>query len=230
MGWQQFAKAGADSTNSFVTTFAKGRAERQAMKETQAQNERMNKLTWDTMGNRIQTAQVQRGLLRQQTGTDLYNISREANRAASQSINSAAAAGIEGASVDEAVNDIARQQQTAQAATRSAEYVQEVNLDTQITDIINSAVAAQRYSKKPTSTSAILGRAIGTSAMTFASSLASSSFEYMPTAGTNYTQTSSGVTSALPKVDLSNNYSGFGAHSDADGRYVGYGAASNYSF
>ncbi|MFX3727070.1 hypothetical protein ACJBPX_10605, partial [Streptococcus suis] len=55
-----------------------------------------------------------------------------------------------------------------------------MNLDTSIEDIVNTAVASQRYSQKPTSTGAILGRAIGVSSMQFISSLAQTSFNYMP--------------------------------------------------
>ncbi|BES79680.1 hypothetical protein [Cronobacter phage RZ4] len=193
MGWAAFAKAGADATNSFITTYAQGRAERAQMKAVQAENERLNKQTWQAMGQRINTVNLQRGLLRQQTGTDLYNINKEANRAAGASINNAAAAGIEGASVDEAVNDISRQNQESQAQTRFNEQIQEMNLDTSIEDIVNTAVAAQRYSQKPASNSMIVGRAIGVSAMQFASSLAQTSFDYMPTEGAKGTGTQSGA-------------------------------------
>ncbi|QBZ71548.1 hypothetical protein [Escherichia phage Lidtsur] len=192
MGWAVFAKAGADATNSFITTYAQGRAERAQMKAVQAENERLNKQTWQAMGQRINTVNLQRGLLRQQTGTDLYNIGKEANRAAGASINNAAAAGIEGASVDEAVQDISRQNQESQAATRFNEQIQEMNLDTSIQDIVSTAVAAQRYSQKPASNSQILGRAIGVSSMQFLSSLAQTSFDYMPTEGAKGTGTQGG--------------------------------------
>ena len=122
-----------------------------------------------------------------------YNINKEANRASGASINNAAAAGIEGASVDEAVNDISRQNQESQAQTRFNEQIQEMNLDTSIEDIVNTAVAAQRYSQKPASNSMIVGRAIGVSAMQFASSLAQTSFDYMPTEGAKGTGTQSGA-------------------------------------
>jgi len=196
MGWAAFAKAGADATNSFITTYAQGRAERAQMKAVQAENERLNKQTWQAMGQRINTVNLQRGLLRQQTGTDLYNINKEANRASGASINNAAAAGIEGASVDEAVTDISRQNQESQAQTRFNEQIQEMNLDTSINDIIDTAVAAQRYSQKPASNSMIVGRAIGVSAMQFASSLAQTSFDYMPTEGAKGTGTQSGSAGA----------------------------------
>lgn len=192
MGWAAFAKAGADATNSFITTYAQGRAERAQMKAVQAENERLNKQTWQAMGQRINTVNLQRGLLRQQTGTDLYNINKEANRAAGASINNAAAAGIEGASVDESVNDISRQNQESQAQTRFNEQIQEMNLDTSIEDIVNTAVAAQRYSQKPASNSMIVGRAVGVSSMQFASSLAQTSFDYMPTEGAKGTGTQGG--------------------------------------
>lgn len=201
MGWAVFAKAGADATNSFITTYAQGRAERAQMKAVQAENERLNKQTWQAMGQRINTVNLQRGLLRQQTGTDLYNINKEANRAAGASINNAAAAGIEGASVDEAVTDINRQNQESQAQTRFNEQIQEMNLDTSIEDIVSTAVAAQRYSQKPASNSVILGRAIGVSAMQFASSLAQTSFNYMPTEGAKGAGTTGGSGATVSTFD-----------------------------
>jgi len=237
MGWAVFAKAGADATNSFITTYAQGRAERAQMKAMQAENERQNKQTWQAMGQRINTINLQRGLLRQQTGTDLYNIGKEANRASGASINNAAAAGIEGASVDEAVNDIARQQQETQAQTRFNEQIQEMNLDTSIQDIVASAVAAQRYSQKPASNSQILGRAIGVSGMQFASSLAQTSFDYMPTEGAKGTGTQGGTapmstfsnlgTSSLGTTNWMQRAGEFNpVPAQYDNRYVGYGAGN----
>lgn len=194
MGWGSFAKAGVDATNSFITTFAQGKAEQGQMKAIQRENERLNKQTWAAMAQRISTVNLQRGILRQQTGTDLYNIGKEANRAYGTSVTSAAAAGVEGVSIDETASDIQRQNQESQAQTRYNELVQEMNLDTSIEDIVNTAVAAQRYSQKPTSTSTILGRALGVSGMQFASSLAMSSFDYMPTDSGSAGNTQGGVT------------------------------------
>ncbi|CBY88574.1 hypothetical protein [Pantoea phage LIMEzero] len=192
MGGASFAKAGADATNNFIETYAKGRAERAQMKATQRENERLNKLSWQAMGNQINTVNLQRGILRQATGTDLYNIQREANRASSKSLSNAAAAGVVGASVDDAASDIQRQNNEAQARTRNNQEIQEVNLDTQVSDIIDSAVARQRYSQRPTSNMEIIGRAVGTSSMTFISSLAGSSFDYTPSSGSQWTQGSEG--------------------------------------
>lgn len=226
MGWASFAKAGADATNSFITTYAQGRAERAQMKAVQAENERLNKQTWQAMGQRINTVNLQRGLLRQQTGTDLYNIGKEANRAAGASINNASAAGIEGASVDEAVDDISRQNQESQAQTRFNEQVQEMNLDTSINDIIDSAVAAQRYSQKAASNSTIFGRALGTSAMSFASSLAQTSFDYMPTEGAKgtgtQTSTSTSPTSLFGTTESWSAASSGSVFNNGNNRYVGY--------
>lgn len=231
MGGASFAKAGADATNNFISTFASGRAERAQMKATQKENERLNNLTWQAMGNQINTVNLQRGILRQATGTDLYNIQREANRASSQSLSNAAAAGVVGASVDDAASDIQRQNNESQARTRSNEEIQEVNLDTQVADIIDSAVARQRYSQKPTSTGEIIGRAIGTSSMTFASSLVGSSFDYTPTSGSQWTQGSQGAGSdydanraTAPNTDTGYNFA------DTTSRFNGYSEGQTSSW
>lgn len=255
MGAQSYTKAGADATNSAITTYAQGMTERAQMKATQNENERLNKLQWTAMGNRINTVNLQRGLLRQQTGTDLYNIRKEANRAGATSLNNAAAAGIEGASVDEAAGDIQRQSQEAQAKTRDNELIQEINLDTQIDDITTAAANAQRYSQKPTTRGEVIGRAWGTSTMQFFSSLAGSSFDYTPTSGNQWSQgggqatnvqssgtqtTAAAQQSGGTSMAGSTNYSAynfnqdystnFSLNTDADGRYVGYGQGSDYSF
>lgn len=236
MGWGAFAKAGADATNSFITTFAQGKAEQGQMRAVQRENERLNKQTWAAMAQRINTVNLQRGLLRQQTGTDLLNIGKEANRAFGASVTSAAAAGIEGASVDETASDIQRQNQTSQAQTRFNEQIQEMNLDTSIEDIVNTAVAAQRYSQKPTSTGKILGRAIGVSSMQFASSLAMSSFDYMPTdsgaAGNTQGGSNTGTLANSPSLQTTNwmeraQFNDFNT-SYNQSRYVGYSNSGFY--
>jgi len=245
MGGAAFAKAGADATNSAITTYAQGMQERAQMKATQAENERLNKMQWEAMGNRLNTVALQRGLLRQQTGTDLYNIGKEANRAMGASLNNAAAAGIEGASVNDAANDIKRQQQTAMAKTRANEQIQEINMDTQVDDIINSAVNAQRYSQKPTSRGEVIGRAWGTSTMQFFSSLVGSSFDYQPTSGNQWSQGGSGTSQTTAydakaatdpgtgndwmNYDFNKNYDqSFNLDDGTNNRYQGYNS-SNYS-
>jgi hypothetical protein len=222
MGWGSFAKAGVDSAGSFLSTFAQGKAEQGQMRAIQRENERLNKQTWAAMAQRINTVNLQRGILRQQTGTDLYNIGKEANRAYGASVTSAAAAGVEGVSVDETASDIQRQNQETQAQTRYNELVQEMNLDTSIEDIVNTAVAAQRYSQKPTSTATILGRAVGTAGLSFAGTLARTSFDYLPTSGGSTSSTVSGPSMStfedLGKTDWAQRAS----FSDFNTSYSGY--------
>ncbi|MES9303877.1 hypothetical protein ABER06_12245 [Cutibacterium acnes] len=224
MGWGAFAKAGADATNSFIETYAKGKAEQGQMRATQRENERLNKQSWAAMAQRINTVNLQRGILRQQTGTDLYNIGKEANRAYGTSTTSAAAAGVEGVSIDETASDIQRQNQESQAQTRYNELIQEMNLDTSIEDIVNTAVASQRYSQKPTSTGAILGRAIGVSSMQFISSLAQTSFNYMPSDQGSAGGTQGGVqpNSVMSSGFQSTNWSQRASFSDFNTSYSGY--------
>lgn len=179
------AGAATLGVGSFVSSFAAGRANQAQQRAQQQENERLNKLTWQAMGNRINTVNLQRGLLRQQTGTTLYDIGKEANRAGSASLSNAAASGTIGASVNDAANDIARQNQETQARVRAAEQIQEVNLDSSISDIIDNAVNQQRYSVKPASTWKIFGQALGSSAVTTSMVVAASSFDYMSTSGSN---------------------------------------------
>lgn len=142
-----------------ASSLQSGGEQRAQLKAIQKENERQNKLTWQGMAQQINTVNLQRGWLRQQTGTDNYNIQREANRAAGASTNVAAAAGIEGASVDEASRQIVGQSQQAVAQSSQNELLQEVNLDTSVQDIVQSAVNSQKYSQKPKSWMQIVGKA-----------------------------------------------------------------------
>ncbi len=152
--------------------------QREQLKATQKENERLNKQAWQSAAQQLNTVNLQRGVLRQQTGTDLLNINKEANRAASASTNNAAAAGIEGASVDEAVLDINRQNQEASATTRQNEMLQEVNLDTSVEDIVANAVSQQRYSIKAPSFLQGMGTAIGSTVGGFLDKYIGNSMDY----------------------------------------------------
>lgn len=149
--WQGIATA--------ATSIQEQGEQRAQLKAVQKENERQNKLTWQGMAQQINTVNLQRGWLRQQTGTDNFNIDREAKRAAGSSTASAAAAGIEGASVNEATRQIAGQSQQAIAQSKSNELLQEVNLDTSVQDIVQTAVNSQRYSQKPKNWTQIVGKA-----------------------------------------------------------------------
>lgn len=188
--WGAIAYAGL----SVASGLKRGLDQNAQLQSIQNENERQNSQTWRAMGERINTVNLQRGLLRQQTGTDLYTIGKEANRAAGASVNNAAASGIEGVSVDEAVSDIQRQNVETQAQTKFNEQIQEMNLDTQIQDIINAAVADQRYSQEKKSTTSVIGDALFQGGMSFATTYAASAFQYGASSGLSSSASSLGST------------------------------------
>lgn len=181
MWWALAAKAALGAGQSLMQSTAA----RQQAKAVQAENERQNKLSWQEMARRTNSVNVQRGLLRQQTGTDLMNIQNEANRAAGEQTAQAAAAGIEGTSVNEVATDINRQNQQTQTKARDNLLIQEVNLDTSLEDTVNAAVAAQRYSQEAPSVARSFGQAVGSGLVGAASAYATQRFNYGATSGTD---------------------------------------------
>lgn len=130
-------------------------------------------------GYRVGLLNIQRGLTRRQMQQKGFDITAATQSALGATNANAAASGTIGASVDAVVNDIRMKQGEAQAQLQNDFEIEEMNFNTQLTELVHQGLdAVQAPSKlKLASNKDIMGNALLAGLTTFGSMYAQSKFD-----------------------------------------------------